>query len=63
MNVKFPDGTIVSACSLAERREANPNRDFGLYMDRAWNPTWKAELSSGRTSDFRLIPVLLPLRS
>ena len=36
MKVRFPDGTVVTACSLSERRESNPERDFGLYMDAAW---------------------------
>src|SRR3990170_4276171 len=44
MDVRFPDGTVVMACSLAERRENNPDRDFGLYLDPAWRPTWDAEL-------------------
>jgi len=44
MEIRFPDGTVVMACSLAERRENNPNRDFGLYLDPAWRPTWDAEL-------------------
>lgn len=42
MKVRFPDGTVVTACSLAERRESNPERDFGLYMDAAWRPKWDA---------------------
>jgi len=42
--VHFPDGTSVSACSLASRREENPDRDYGLYMDVSWAPTWDADL-------------------
>jgi hypothetical protein len=42
--VRFPDGTIVSASSLATRVEVDENRDFGLYMDSAWAPTWDADL-------------------
>jgi hypothetical protein len=42
--VSFPDGTKVAASSLACRREDDPERDFGLYMDPAWAPTWDAEL-------------------
>ncbi|MEK7715073.1 MAG: protein-tyrosine phosphatase family protein, partial [candidate division NC10 bacterium] len=42
LKVRFPDGTVVTACSLAERRENNPDRDFGLYMDAGWRPTWEA---------------------
>lgn len=44
MKVHFPDGTVVTACSLAERRADVPDRDFGLYMDAAWRPTWDADL-------------------
>ena len=44
MKVRFPDGTVVTACSLAERRESNPDRDFGLYMDAGWRPTWDAHV-------------------
>jgi len=42
--VRFPDGTSVSACSLASRREENPDRDYGLYLDAAWAPTWDADV-------------------
>lgn len=44
MIVRFPDGTCVIASPLDERQEDNPDRDFGLYMDPAWSPTWDAEL-------------------
>ena len=44
MEVRFPDGTVVTARALAERRENNPDRDFGLYLDPRWRPTWDAEL-------------------
>jgi len=44
MKVRFPDGTVVMACSLAERRESNPDRDYGLYMDADWQPTWDAHV-------------------
>ncbi len=44
MKVRFPDGTVVTASSLAERSESNPERDFGLYMDAAWRPTWDARV-------------------
>jgi hypothetical protein len=42
--VRFPDGTEVTASPLRARREENPDRDFGLYMDARWAPTWEAEL-------------------
>ena len=44
MEVLFPDGTRVRASALAERDEQLSGRDFGLYMDPRWNPTWPAEL-------------------
>lgn len=40
--VVFPDGTRVVASPLSSRREDDPNRDFGLYCDPAWAPTWDA---------------------
>jgi Protein-tyrosine phosphatase len=42
--VVFPDGTTVDACGLRDRQVKNPDRDFGLYMDPRWVPTWPAEL-------------------
>ena len=44
MTVTFPDGTSLTASPLASRLETQPDRDFGLYMDPAWAPTWDAEL-------------------
>jgi hypothetical protein len=44
LRVVFPDGTSVEACGLHGRREDAPDRDFGLYMDPRWAPTWPAEL-------------------
>jgi hypothetical protein len=43
LRVVFPDGTAVDACGLRERR-ADADRDFGLYMDPRWAPTWPADL-------------------
>ncbi len=40
--VVFPDGTHVMASPLSARSEDNEARDFGLYMDAAWAPTWDA---------------------
>jgi protein-tyrosine phosphatase len=34
----------VRASPLRERREDDPARDFGLYCDERWAPTWPAEL-------------------
>ncbi len=42
--VRFPDGTQVAASPLCARRVVDENRDFGLYMDPAWAPTWDHEL-------------------
>lgn len=42
MKVRFPDGTVVLVSPLAERQEKNPDRDFALYLDPAWRPTWEA---------------------
>ena len=44
MEVVFPDGTRVRASSLPDRDEHLSGRDFGLYLDPRWNPTWPAEL-------------------
>jgi hypothetical protein len=44
LRVTFPDGTAVEACGLRDRRADASDRDFGLYMDSAWAPTWPAEL-------------------
>ncbi len=40
----FPDGTLVRASSIFERDEHASGRDFGLYMDPRWNPSWPAEV-------------------
>jgi len=42
--VTFPDGTRVRAVSLAERREDDPERAFGLYLGERWAPTWPADV-------------------
>ncbi len=44
MNVSFPDGTCITASPLSARQEDASDRDFGLYMDPAWAPSWNAEL-------------------
>jgi protein-tyrosine phosphatase len=33
----------VRASPLRERREDDPERDFGLYCDERWAPAWPAE--------------------
>lgn len=42
--VRFPDGTEITASALSSRSEINLHRDFGLYMDPSWRPTWPADL-------------------
>jgi hypothetical protein len=42
--VTFPDGTHVRASSIAERRDDDPERAFGLYADAHWEPTWPADV-------------------
>jgi hypothetical protein len=44
VEVIFPDGTRVRALPIAERDEWSSERDFGLYMDPRWDPTWPAEV-------------------
>jgi len=44
MRVTLPDGTEITACALTARKAVNPSRDYGLYMDPAWAPTWDADL-------------------
>jgi predicted TPR repeat methyltransferase len=44
VKICFPDGTCVTASPISSRLENNPDRDFGLYLDAAWAPTWDAEL-------------------
>ena len=44
MRVCFPDGTCVTARPLSERRSDRADRDFGLYLDPAWAPTWEADV-------------------
>jgi len=39
-DVTLPNGTNVRAIPLAERVYDDPTRDFGLYAEREWAPTW-----------------------
>lgn len=43
-SVLFPDGTGIEACALSARQDDRAERDFGLYLDPAWEPTWDADL-------------------
>jgi len=44
VDVTFPDGTVVRASAITERVDDDPSRDFGLYLDSRWAPTWPAEV-------------------
>lgn len=48
----LPDGTRVRASSIFDRVEHDPTRDFGLYMDGRWEPTWPSDVIDWR--DFGL---------
>ena len=43
MDVMLPDGTRIRALPISERDEHDRERDFGLYMDERWQPSWPAE--------------------
>ena len=34
----------MRASSLADRREDDPERAYGLYLDQHWAPTWPADV-------------------
>jgi hypothetical protein len=40
--VQFPDGACVEAVGIIDREPNRPDRDYGLYFDAAWQPTWPA---------------------
>ena len=42
--VHFPDGTTVEAVGIGDRRVDNADRDYGLYLDARWRPTWNADV-------------------
>lgn len=42
--VRFPEGTQVRATSLSERQEHDTWRQFGLYLDEGWHPSWPSHL-------------------
>jgi len=44
VDVHFPNGISITASPLSARKEDSSDRDFGLYMDPAWAPTWDAEV-------------------
>jgi hypothetical protein len=43
-DVTLPDGTLVRASPLAARERLDAWRDYGLYLDPAWEPDWPADL-------------------
>jgi len=40
--ITYPDGTKIRASPISERRDDDSERDYGLYCDAQWNPTWPA---------------------
>jgi len=44
MKVRLPNGIVLTARALVERRARDPERDYGLYLDPAWRPTWPADV-------------------
>ena len=40
----MPDGTIIRASSLPDRRVDDEWREFGLYADAEWEPSWPHEM-------------------
>ncbi len=49
--VLFPDGTSVYGLHIDSRNGPYPPPDFGLYLDRNWEPTWNAVVIDWR--DFK----------
>ncbi len=54
--VQFPDGTQVRAAALSDRREHDDWRQFGLYLDPAWCPSWPAEIIKWKDHDIPQFP-------
>jgi hypothetical protein len=44
VDVTLPDGTRIRASSILDRVEHDPTRDFGLYLDPCWEPTWSSDM-------------------
>jgi hypothetical protein len=42
--ITLPCGSRVRPAASYERREDDPERGFGLYMDPHWAPTWPSEM-------------------
>jgi hypothetical protein len=43
VEVTLPDGSRIRASSIFERVEHDTTRDFGLYLDPCWEPTWPSD--------------------
>ena len=41
--IRLPNGFEVRASAIDGRTEVDDWRDFGLYLDHAWTPTWCAD--------------------
>jgi protein-tyrosine phosphatase len=44
VDVIFPDGTLVRACSLSQREDNRAWRTYGMYLDARWQPDWPADV-------------------
>jgi hypothetical protein len=44
VDVGFPDGTVVRGSSLPDRDKDDGWREYGLYLDARWSPSWPAEV-------------------
>lgn len=40
--LRFPDGTVLRTAALADRASNADWRQYGLYLDARWAPTWPA---------------------
>jgi hypothetical protein len=40
--VSFPDGVVVRGAAVTDRETNADWRDYGLYLDARWAPTWPA---------------------
>jgi hypothetical protein len=54
VDVTLPDGTRIRASSLLDRVEDDPTRDFGLYLDARWNPTWPSDTIDWVRQNYRV---------
>lgn len=42
--VRFPDGTEIEAVGINARLVDKVGRNYGLYLDPRWQPTWSADV-------------------